>query len=185
MDVCGWDWGAIATFTGAGIALYISWQWKSQKGSEILSTISKECHSNLNSLKDLAKQTVDSTSYQFSCWIYAEDPTKHYNNKYQYLFDDLNNKMKEIRDSLEVIKTYKKDNNFDQIVNEFNWMYESIEKEIKEMTIVIGTVNMANKYKQLDVDEKIKVAKDSIREFNNYIDTVLKYKLVKYVFFQE
>lgn len=43
MDICSWDWGAIgsiagaiATFTGAGVALFISWQWKHQKASEVI-----------------------------------------------------------------------------------------------------------------------------------------------------
>lgn len=42
MDVCSWNWGVIANFAGAiatigtgAIALYISNQWRKQKGSEV------------------------------------------------------------------------------------------------------------------------------------------------------
>ena len=44
MNVCSWDWGAIAGFSGAGvtlvtgfIALYISHKWREQKGSDVIS----------------------------------------------------------------------------------------------------------------------------------------------------
>ncbi|CAM4357512.1 hypothetical protein [Acinetobacter pragensis] len=55
MDVCSLDWGAIAGFAGAvatigtgAIALYISNQWRKQKGSEVLSSICKDSYMNLN-----------------------------------------------------------------------------------------------------------------------------------------
>ena len=48
MDVCSWDWGAIAGFTGAGatiIAAIVAWniseKWRDQKGDEILSNEAK------------------------------------------------------------------------------------------------------------------------------------------------
>lgn len=44
MNVCSWDWGAIAGFSGAaatllagGVALFISHKWREQKGSEVIS----------------------------------------------------------------------------------------------------------------------------------------------------
>lgn len=49
MIICSFDWGAIgsiagaiATFIGAGVALFISWQWKKQKRLESLSSLSKD-----------------------------------------------------------------------------------------------------------------------------------------------
>lgn len=49
MDVCIIDWsalggilGAIATFGGTGVALYIFKQWRSQKGSEVISKVAQE-----------------------------------------------------------------------------------------------------------------------------------------------
>ena len=45
MDVCSLDWGAISTIIGAGIAsataLYISRQWRDQKGSEVIANEAK------------------------------------------------------------------------------------------------------------------------------------------------
>lgn len=44
MEVCNWDWGAIATLIGAGIASTTAWcisnEWRNQKGSEV---IANEC----------------------------------------------------------------------------------------------------------------------------------------------
>ena len=55
MDICSWDWGAIgsiagaiATFTGAGVALFISWQWKHQKASEVIANEAKKFIVNLS-----------------------------------------------------------------------------------------------------------------------------------------
>ncbi len=36
MEIYSLDWGAIATFTGAGVALYISKEWRYEKRSELL-----------------------------------------------------------------------------------------------------------------------------------------------------
>lgn len=45
MEVCSWDWGAIATFIGAGIASITAWliskQWRDQKGSEVIANEAK------------------------------------------------------------------------------------------------------------------------------------------------
>ncbi|MES1965669.1 hypothetical protein M0N77_10110 [Psychrobacter sp. AH5] len=37
MEICSWDWGAIATFTTGIIAFVIFCQWRGQKRSEIMS----------------------------------------------------------------------------------------------------------------------------------------------------
>jgi len=63
MDVCSWDWGAIAGFFGAGatlgtavIALYISNQWRTQKGSEV---IANEAQSLLMLINDYENQCIE------------------------------------------------------------------------------------------------------------------------------
>lgn len=56
MDVCSWDWGAIATFTGAGVALFISWQWKHQKASEVIANEAKKFIVNLSILQSLQSE---------------------------------------------------------------------------------------------------------------------------------
>ena len=47
MEICSWDWGAIATFTASGMALIISHQWRIQKRSERSSEIAKETYKSL------------------------------------------------------------------------------------------------------------------------------------------
>lgn len=56
MDVCSWDWGAIATFIGAGVALFISWQWKQQKASEVIANEAKKYIVNLSILQSLQSE---------------------------------------------------------------------------------------------------------------------------------
>ncbi|CAM9412198.1 MULTISPECIES: hypothetical protein [Acinetobacter] len=63
MDICSWDWGAIgsiagaiATFTGAGVALFISWQWKHQKASEVIANEAKKFIVNLSILQSLQSE---------------------------------------------------------------------------------------------------------------------------------
>lgn len=51
MDVCSIDWSAIATFVGVVVALYISWQWKRQKGSEVIATEAKNLSLNIIAFK--------------------------------------------------------------------------------------------------------------------------------------
>lgn len=61
MEVCSWDWGAIATFVGAGVALYISCQWKNQKGSEVIANEAKEYIYNLSKL-ELIQMEIETKS---------------------------------------------------------------------------------------------------------------------------
>ncbi|MDO7470463.1 hypothetical protein Q5X60_16965 [Acinetobacter baumannii] len=56
MSVWSWDWGAIATFTGAGVALFISWQWKHQKASEVIANEAKKFIVNLSKLQSLQSE---------------------------------------------------------------------------------------------------------------------------------
>jgi len=59
MDVCSWDWGAIATFTGTGVALYISKEWRNQKGKEVLANEAKSIINELNLIHEKAHQLQD------------------------------------------------------------------------------------------------------------------------------
>lgn len=71
MDACIIDWsalgsmlGAIATFVGAGVALYISYQWKNQKESEVIANEAKEYIYNLNKLESIQTEieTISTSS---------------------------------------------------------------------------------------------------------------------------
>jgi len=55
MDVCNLDWGAIATFTGAGVACFIFYQWKNQKSSEVIANEAKELIYCLNECTNLSR----------------------------------------------------------------------------------------------------------------------------------
>lgn len=64
MEVCSWDWGAISTFIGVFVALYISWQWKNQKESEVIANEAKEYIYNLSKLESiqLEIETIGTTA---------------------------------------------------------------------------------------------------------------------------
>lgn len=65
MEVCSWDWGAIAGFTGAGatiIAAIVAWniseKWRDQKGDEILSNEAKNLILILEEYSDKLKKYI-------------------------------------------------------------------------------------------------------------------------------
>lgn len=69
MDLCTWDWGAIgsilgagATFTAAGIALYIFNKWKYQKASEV---VANEAKYAINEVFELNKVFSDLINFNF------------------------------------------------------------------------------------------------------------------------
>lgn len=157
--------------------------WRDQKGSEVLSNISKDCYKDLDNLKDLMKETTTATSYQFRVWVISEDPMKNYNNKYQYMIDELNEKFKDISRTFEIIKRYKsKDHKFKQLVNIFDGNYRSLNKILKKMDIVIGTTEMAKEYKQIGINDTENAAIDLLNEFDSFIDIHLKEYLIDYIF---
>lgn len=65
MEVCSWDWGAIATFTGAGVTILVAivayWIWLKQKGKEVIANEAKEYIYNLSKLESIQTEieTVD------------------------------------------------------------------------------------------------------------------------------
>lgn len=74
-DVLGSFASAIATFTGAGVALYISNQWRKQKGSEVSSNISTKIYILLDELT-LQIQKLDMEVYLFVNNFRAADKTE-------------------------------------------------------------------------------------------------------------
>lgn len=69
MDLCTWDWGAIgsilgaiATFVGTFVAVYIFSQWKKQKGSEV---VANEAKYAINELFELNKILLELVNFHF------------------------------------------------------------------------------------------------------------------------
>lgn len=70
MDLCKWDWGAIgsmlgavATFTAAGVALYIFNKWRYQKASEV---VANEAKSVVNEIFELNKILLELSLFHFN-----------------------------------------------------------------------------------------------------------------------
>lgn len=183
MEVCSWDWGAIATFTGVGAAIWISNQWRDQKGSDVLSSISKEIYMDLDKFEDLAKETIDLTCFQFINAVVSEDPLKNFNDKYSYKIDELKEFHKQISRKFEIIKSYKSnDEEFKKLINIFNGTFDSIHKILKDTDIIIISTEMVKEYKIIGTESTKITLDDLLKEYNHFIDTDLKEHLTKYIF---
>lgn len=173
MGVCSWDWGAlgsilgaIATFTGAGVALYISKSWRDQKGSDVLSEISKETYKQI-----LAHRGIQD-------YIDIEIINK-LNKKSEINIDKFNTYLKEsrvtnkkIRKNLAMINQYKKLNYLESSIR----FLEEYEIEINDVRI-----NILKNEISIKEYEYYKLINDLRIRFDETIDKI-KTDLIKYIF---
>jgi len=128
MDLCVFDWGifasllsAAATFIGAGVALWIFFQWKNQKGSEVIANEAKGLFKNIENAKttfsivfsDILKMAMHEKNP-------VDFPEEHFIN-----FRTAN---LEIIKSLELIKFKNTDQETLNIIKEFIADYKFIAK---------------------------------------------------------
>lgn len=194
MEVCSLDWGAIGGFTGAGatlisaiIASCVAWsiseKWRDQKGSEVLSVISKDCYTNLDKFKDLARETIDSTHFQLLNSVVSNDPMKNFNVKYSYDIDKLKDLKKTINRDFEIIKKYKlNDKEFINLVDTFSSFFGSLDKYLEDMHIVIISSEIVKEYDGERVDDIKNSNEFFLDEYFKFIDNELKNHLKDYIF---
>lgn len=166
MEVCSWDWGAIAGFTGAGatlttgvIALCIFRQWRDQKGSEV---IANEAKLIINELSKSLKLSED-LFYSFM----GENPNSYEINK-SSLYNIIHNSIKYQLDTLGhliyIQNKGKRDNN----------LYEVIAAHNQSYYIFNGKLNYANENKDKITNDEVN--KQIITAFSDYRDLNLKLK---------
>lgn len=121
MDVCSWDWGAISTIIGAGIAsataLYISRQWRNQKGSEVIANEANKAFKVLSEIEILsfsALKHFKDDNYKHLVSTYTE-----YQDKYEIL-----------RDSILLILYVVSDSSLKDKYSNFDNTYENFSKVI-------------------------------------------------------
>ena len=133
MDICNADWGAIATFTTGGIALYISHKWYEQKKIEVLAIEARQLVDNLVEL--------ESTLAKF---IYAE------NGKIRILYEDMFNVIKYIESIERRLKFLNlNDDDFNKYSTDVkNRLQSKTKSEKGELTIYID-IQVTDSYKQL------------------------------------
>lgn len=175
--------GAIATFVATLGAFKISRYWRTQKGSDVLSSISKEIYMDLDDFQDLITETIDLTFFQFLNHTASSDPLKNYNNKYQYKIDDLKEAYERICRKFEIITKYKsKDIELNNKINLLKSYYNSIYNLIKEMDTVIGTTEMVKEYDKERVENIKKTIAETLKDYKEFIDKELKKHLIDYIF---
>lgn len=175
--------GWTATIFATIALLYTFNSWRDQKGSDVLSSISKEIYMDLDKFEDLAKETIDLTCFQFISAVVSEDPLKNFNDKYSYKIDELKEFHKQISRKFEIIKSYKSnDEEFKKLINIFNGTFDSIHKILKDTDIIIISTEMVKEYKIIGTESTKITLDDLLKEYNHFIDTDLKEHLTKYIF---
>lgn len=125
MDVCSWDWGAIAGFMGAGatiyaahVALSISNQWKVQKRSEIISDMAKKAYEKRISTNEAIGKVYIATYsliHKNNIGYTAEQQKELLQNSFKEFSSHINS----LSSELDIISKYKKNesikNNIDTI----------------------------------------------------------------------
>ena len=120
-------WSAAIFAPIAVLMTYTS--WREQKGSEILSSMSKDNYASLLELENHLIDVANSVKYQFRSWQLSENREKLFNN--QYLLK-LKNRMFSLKKNLDMIVRYQKENiELKTLVNNFNSECELVNEGYK------------------------------------------------------
>lgn len=177
MDIYTLDWGAIATFTGAVVALFISWKWRSQKGSEILSLkcekvffdldtyLAKILEYNIRIIHSLGNPNVDTKIFEISYDV---------STYYELLIKNLN-----------LITTYKKDKCFLSVKNKIEVIHNSfneIEIYISQRDDGIGSTDIEKFNGDINyIISKFSECSKMAQEYRDEIEKILS----EYIFFKK
>lgn len=164
MEVCSIDWGAIATFTGGAIALYISWQWRNQKGSEVIANEANKAFKVLSEIEILSLSTL-----------------KHFNNdNYKHLvitYTEYQDKYEILRDSILLILYVVNDSSLKDKYSNFNNTYENFSK-------VISNKLEYDSFNDSNIDELTRNIDDIVFTKHHYSNE-LKIILSEYALFKK
>lgn len=147
MNVCSWDWGAIATiFSPIIVAVYLYRKWHDQKQKEFVANEAKEILRIIDSLK----LSYYSVTFQYRSYtnqiLFDEEYSKTIFNKHNYLVEDFNNKICfllnliydcDIYEKYEYYKTHKTIFEVNHIFNDGTKELESLEKSSREIEKIL------------------------------------------------
>lgn len=158
MEVCSWDWGAIATFTGGGIALYISWQWRSQKGSEVIANEAVKAFKVLSEIEILSVSILKhfkDDNYKHLVSTYTD-----YQDKYEILNNSILLILYVVNDSSLKDKYFNFDNtyeNFSKVISnklEYDSFHDSnIDELTRNIDDIVFTKQFYSKELKLILSE--------------------------------
>ncbi len=177
MDVCSWDWGAIAGFTGAGatiyaahVALSISNQWKVQKRSEIISDIAKKAYEKRISTNEaIGKVYIATYSLIHNNNIgYTADQQKQL---LESSFKDFSSHINSLASELDIISKYKKN---ESMKNNIIMIQKHRDRFSKLLLDIHGTYLCSN---QLTLEEENNFAKELLDITENIKNTINSEKL--------
>ncbi|WP_228761257.1 hypothetical protein [Acinetobacter sp. FDAARGOS_724] len=124
-------WSAAIFAPIAVLMTYTS--WREQKGSEILSSMSKDNYASLLELESHLIDVANSVKYQFRSWQLSENREKLFNNQYLFEIEKLKDRTSSLKKNLDMIVRYQKENiELKTLVNNFNSECELVNEGIKE-----------------------------------------------------
>jgi subtilase family serine protease len=183
MDVCAWDWGAIATFTGTGGAIFISYQWRNQKGSDVLSKISEETYKQILGFQNLQTIINDRHSSYIQQNLDSNDKLTLTDNNaiLRDFINESDSTYKKIIKNTDLISVYKGSNKIKESIGKLKKYYEEIHN------LRYSLYDKSAQLNSITQDEKLlNIAKCSeLTIAMNYQIDIIKKVLIKYVFHQK
>lgn len=175
-------WSAAIFAPIAVLMTYTS--WREQKGSEILSSMSKDNYASLLALESHLIDVANSVKYQFRSWQLSENREKLFNNQYLFEIEKLKDRTSSLKKNLDMIVRYQKENiELKTLVNNFNSECELVNEGIKELWDHIGTYGNDDTYFKAnylkyenDFDMTVGEANKSSQELRNYLINLVFYK---------
>jgi hypothetical protein len=171
------DWSAIATFIGTIVALFISNQWRKEKGSEVLSEISKQLYKQLSDYcKQQEKVNFLNKTYIFDNLLPNDDIRLP--SEIMIISKNLDASHIEIMNSLNMINDYKKNDFLSNNINRLDKIYvemNNTRETLYKTKIFSNELNEEQKTQNIYEIEGLEI------EFNSISKKLKKY-LVDLVF---
>jgi hypothetical protein len=179
MEVCSWDWGAIASFIGAGatiyaahIALHISNQWSLQKKREKLSSFCDLTNSNLSKLNI----KINDLHENFSVFP-VKNITQNIEDRLLLgMFNNIKKSFNDLKIELEVIGEKTRSQTIKNKID----LIENLIQEHSDIYICIISKDKTNIDHRNELDDKIS---DFDVNFENFKIDVSKV-LINYIFYE-
>jgi len=177
MDAYSLDWGAIATFSGAIVALYISRQWRYEKRSELLANKAQIIIDKKERLISLFHRYVKQIVYCINDEYLERD-------RYRQLdrLDDGYHYLKRL--NLEIDETYNLIYKYRIKDKDTKIAYEQYKEFSKKFDDLYGYRKISSKLRQGEIRDKDNFYK-SISEINDEFDklfNLIEADLINYIF---
>lgn len=177
MDAYSLDWGAIATFSGAIVALYISRQWRYEKRSELLANKAQIIIGEKERLITLFNRYVRQIVYCINDQYLERDRYREL-DRLDDKYHDLKRLILEIDETYNLLYKYRITDKDTKIA------YEKYKEFSKRFDDLYGYKKISSKLRQSEIRDKDNFYK-SIGEINDDFDkliNLIEADLINYIF---